>query len=72
MMNQTSEEEGGGGMQAMEEMEGMDMEQTTMEAGSQQNAIVITAATILPEFSLSLPLATAVGFSVIVFILSQK
>jgi hypothetical protein len=73
MMNQTSEGEGGGeGMQGMEGIEGMDMEQTTIEAGTQQNAIVITGASIVPEFPLSLPLVAAVGFSVIVFILSQK
>lgn len=47
MMNETS---GEGDMQGMEGMEGMDVEQTTMEAGTQQNATIITAATIVPEF----------------------
>jgi hypothetical protein len=64
-MNQTSE----GGMDGME---GMDMEERAMEGGSQQNAIVITAPTVVPEFPPGLPLVTAVGFSVIVFILSLK
>jgi hypothetical protein len=65
-MNQTSE----GGMQGMEET---GMEERDMEGGaSQQNAIVITAATVVPEFPLSLTLGTAIGFSMIVFIFSQK
>jgi hypothetical protein len=50
MNNQTSAGEGGGGMQGMEGMEGIDMEQTTMDVGSQQNAIVITSAITVPEF----------------------
>jgi len=53
----------------------MDMEQTaTKAAGTQQNAIVITAATIVPEFPPSLAfVATAAGFSLVVFFfLSQR
>jgi hypothetical protein len=65
-MNQTLE----GGMEGMEEM---NMEERPIEGGSQQNAIVITAATVVPDCPPGLPLVTAVGFSVIVFfILSLK
>jgi hypothetical protein len=65
LQNQTSE--GGGGMQ------GMDTEQAATQADTQRNAIVITAAVVVPEFPLSVPLvATAAGFSVIVFFFSQK
>ncbi|HJU33991.1 MAG TPA: hypothetical protein VJ695_02605 [Nitrososphaera sp.] len=66
MENQTSE-----GVGSMQEM---DMGQTaTQVEDTQQNAIVITAATVVPEFPPSLSLvATAAGFSVIVFFFSQK
>ena len=49
-----------------------DKDQTATVADMQHNALIITAATTVPEFSSSLPLVAAAGFFVIVFFFSQK